>query len=260
LIFFWFERVSIMTSAADIRSTLRHGRSSIGAWLTLPSPELAECLAGCGFDWLAVDLEHGALSVETAARAFLAAERHGVAPFARLPSADPYLARRLLDQGCQGLIVPVVESAEAFHDFAVHCLYPPAGKRGVGLSRGNQFGQSFDTTLATFQPLLVPQIETQAGVAAAAAIAALPMVDALFLGPYDLSASLGQPGNFATPAFAAAIEAVQQACANAGKAPGIHQVAPLFDGLESRKEEGFRLIAFGTDAQALRHVFAPLKS
>ncbi|MEO0034974.1 MAG: hypothetical protein RLZZ501_997 [Pseudomonadota bacterium] len=249
-----------MTSAADIRATLRHGRSSIGAWLTLPSPELAECLAGCGFDWLAVDMEHGAIGLETAGRAFIAAERHGVAPFARLPSADPYLARRLLDQGCQGLIVPVVENAEDFRAFASHCLYPPAGKRGVGLSRGNQFGDSFDTMLNHFQPLLVPQIETRAGVAAAAAIAALPMVDALFLGPYDLSASLGQAGNFATPAFADAIAEVRHACAEAGKAAGIHQVAPVLDGLAARKEEGFRLIAFGTDAQAIRHVFAPLKA
>lgn len=248
------------TRAADIRSTLRHGHSSIGAWLTLPSPELAECLAMCGFDWLTVDLEHGAISVETAARIFLAVERHGVAPFVRLPSADPYLARRLLDQGCQGLIVPVVESAEAFAEFACHCLYPPAGRRGVGLSRGNRFGESFDTMLSSFQPLLVPQVETRAGIAAAAAIAALPMVDALFLGPYDLSASFGQPGNFATPDFAAAMAEIHRVCAETGKAPGIHQIAPVFDGLDARKAEGFRLIAFGSDAQAIRHVFAPLKA
>ncbi len=248
-----------MTSAAHIKASLVAGRPCIGAWLTLPSAEVAECLAVCGFDWLAVDMEHGASTPETAAAAFRAAERHGVVPFARLPSADPYLARRLLDQGCQGLIVPVVESAEAFADFASHCLYPPAGRRGVGLSRCNRFGLDFAQYLAEFQPVLVPQIETKAGVAAAAAIAALPMVDALFLGPYDLSASLGRTGDFTTAEFKSALAQVRQACADAGKAPGIHQVAPDSAELARQLDEGFRFIAYGTDAMAIRHAFAGLK-
>jgi 2-dehydro-3-deoxyglucarate aldolase len=248
-----------MSTAANIKASLKAGKPSVGAWLTFPSAEVAECMADCGFDWLAVDMEHGATSPEMAAMVFMAAERRGVAAFARLPEADPYLARRLLDQGCQGLIVPVVENAEAFSAFAAHCFYPPRGRRGVGLSRCNGFGKDFESYLSDFRPVLVPQIETRAGVEASQAIAALAEVDALFLGPYDLSADLGAPGDFSTEAFKTALGAVRKACEGGGKAAGIHQVAPDVSELDQRVAEGFRFIAYGTDAQELRHAFSSLR-
>lgn len=242
----------------DLGAAIRAGRPSIGAWLTLPSPELAEAMAGCGFDWLAVDLEHSAIGLREAAAAFVFAERHGVAPLVRLPGADPLLARRLLDSGAQGVIVPTVEDPAAFVAFLDHLSYPPAGRRGVGLSRANAFGASFDSYLAGFQPVVVAQIETAAGVDAAAAIAALPGVDALFLGPYDLSASMGAAGDFTTAAFRQAVATVRRACDETGVAAGIHQVAPDLAALRARLDEGFRFVAYGTDVQAIRHAFAGL--
>jgi len=237
----------------DVKRRLAQGLPCLGAWSTVPSPLVAEAMASCGFHWLAVDLEHSPIDLADAAGIFLAAERHGVAPMARLSSADPYLARRLLDAGARGLIVPVVESADAFAAFARHTLYPSAGgRRGVGLSRANGWGDAFESYTADFRPVLVPQIETRAGVAAAAAIAALPEVDALFLGPYDLSADLGTPGRFDTPDMKAAIERVRTACAAAGTAPGIHQVAPDFAALKARLDDGYRFVAFATDMTAMR--------
>ena len=239
-----------------LKQRLKAGGTAIGGWLTTASDEVAEIMASIGYDWLAVDMEHGSAGIKEALAAFRAAERHNVAGLARLPSADPYLARRLLDGGAAGLIVPVVESAEAFAAFAAHCLYPPHGKRGVGLSRCNGWGDSFQQNLTGFAPLLVPQIETVAGVAAADAIAALPEVDALFLGPYDLSASLGSAGDFASEAFTAAIATVKAACTRHGKALGIHQVACDPAELAAKLAEGFRVVAYGTDAIALRTALA----
>jgi 2-dehydro-3-deoxyglucarate aldolase len=237
----------------NLKERIKSGAPCIGAWAQSPSVATAEAMASCGFHWLAIDLEHAAIGIEAAAAIFLAAERHGVVPLARLPSADPYLARRLLDNGAQGLIVPVVESAEAFGEFSAHCLYPPRGKRGVGLSRCNLWGDNFADYLANFTPVLVPQIETKKGVAAAPAIAARPEVDALFLGPYDLSADLGKAGDFSTPEFLAARDAVKKACQANGKAAGIHQVDPIAEGLKEKIADGFSFIAYSTDLIALRH-------
>jgi len=241
----------------SIKQRLKDGGTSIGGWLTTASDEVAEIMASIGgYDWLAVDMEHGSAGIKEALAAFRAAERHGVAGLARLSSADPYLARRLLDGGAAGILVPVVESAESFAAFAAHCLYPPNGKRGVGLSRCNTWGDAFQDYLTGFAPLLVPQIETIAGVAAADAIAALPEIDALFLGPYDLSASLGSPGDLTSNQFKAAIATVKAACARHGKALGIHQVACDPAELAAKRADGFRFIAYGTDAIALRTALA----
>jgi len=239
-----------------LKRRLGEGEILVGAWLTTSSDEVAELMASLGFDWLAVDMEHGSAGVREALGAFRAAERFGVAPLARLTSADPHLARRLLDGGAAGLIVPVVENAEAFAGFLLHCHYPPAGKRGVGLSRCNEWGTHFQDYLTGFAPVIVPQIETRAGVDAAAAIAALPEVDALFLGPYDLSASLGSPGDFSTAAYKDCVARVKEACRQHGKALGIHQVATDPAELADRKAEGFRFIAYGTDAIAIRTALA----
>ncbi|HEC91214.1 MAG TPA: 2,4-dihydroxyhept-2-ene-1,7-dioic acid aldolase [Alphaproteobacteria bacterium] len=245
--------------SADIKQRLAADEVLIGAWVSVPSPLVVDALGTCGFDWMAVDMEHGAVDAGQAETLFIAAERRNMAPMARLPSADPYLARRLLDAGARGILVPVVESAAAFENFAVHCLYPPHGKRGVGLSRANRWGDDFREYFQGFSPLLVPQIETVAGVEAAAGIAALPMVDALFVGPYDLSASLGEAGNFESAAFLEAMETLKAACKEHGKALGGHQVEPDKAKLESLIDDGFRFIAYGTDIIAMRHAFAGLK-
>ncbi len=236
----------------SLKSRLLDGLPCIGAWSTVPSAAVAEAMASCGFHWLAVDLEHSAIEVADVLPIFLAAERYGVAPFVRLPSADPYLGRRCLDSGAAGLIVPVVNSAAAFAEFAQHCYYAPRGRRGACLSRANGWGDTFDGYNRDFQPILVPQIESRAGVADVDAIAALDCVDALFIGPYDLSADLGIPGNFETAEIKAAMGQVLDACKRHGKAPGIHQVAPSPEALRQRLDEGYQFIAYSTDMVAMR--------
>lgn len=236
-----------------VKEILSTGNVALGTWHTVCSIEIAEALATLGFDWIAIDMEHGSASVAYAEQAFIAMERHGCSPFVRLPSADPYLARRLLDAGAHGLLVPVVEDAKAFAAFADHCFYPPQGRRGVALERFNRWGDDFASYMQRFRPVLAPMIETRKGVAAASALAALPVVDALFFGPYDLSSDLGEPGNFSSPGFAAALTTVKAACAQHGKAAGGHQVAPEPTELNQRIAEGFRFIAYGTDVLAMRH-------
>ena len=235
-----------------LKNRLKQGQASIGGWLTVSSPSVAEAMASLGFHWIAIDMEHAPIDEGVAAQVFMAVERHGCAALVRLPSADPYLARRMLDTGATGVIVPVVEDAKDFREFTQHCLFPPEGRRGIGLGRCNQWGDSFGDYLNSFKPVIVPQIETRAGVAAAGALAAMDEVDALFMGPYDLSASLGAPGDFSSAEFTGALETVKQVCRDNGVAAGIHQVEPVPDQLNERINDGFSFIAYGTDMIAMR--------
>ncbi len=242
-----------------LKQRLAQGALTIGAWLTVPSSEVAEAMASLGFDWLVVDMEHGLTDVAEAARAFVAAERHRCAPLARLPSADPFLARRLLDAGAHGLLIPAVENPDSFAAFARHCFYPPSGRRGAALGRFNRWGDDFDDYFTEFSPVLVPMIETRAGIENANEIAALPMVDGLFFGPYDLSAGLGTPGDLDTEEMQRSLVALKTACEAHGKAPGGHQVKPDPAALQRLIDEGFRFIAFGTDIAAMRHALSHYK-
>ncbi|MEE2997298.1 MAG: aldolase/citrate lyase family protein [Pseudomonadota bacterium] len=235
-----------------LKEKLASGELCIGGWLTVLSPVIAEAMATLNFDWVAVDMEHAPVSEGDIQGVFIALEKHGCSPMVRLPSADPYLARRMLDAGAHGIIVPTVEDISAFSDFASHCLYPPKGKRGIGLSRCNEWGQNFDRYHEGFAPVLVPQIESSEGVAAAAEIAELEVTDAVFLGPYDLSGSLGNHGNFESAEFKDAVVVVRDACTAAGKPAGIHQVAPDLKALQTQISSGFRFVAYGTDMISMR--------
>lgn len=242
----------------ELKSRVRSGEVCVGGWLTTASGQVAEALASCGFDWLAVDMEHGAAGLTDVESAFVACERHGVAPLVRLPSGDPILARRVLDLGAHGVIVPQVENAGELNDFIGHLLYPPRGRRGVALGRFNAWGDRFAEYFA-FEPLIAAQIESPAGVEHSHEIAALEAVDVLFLGPYDLSAGLGAPGDFASDRYAAAVESVRSACRPQNTALGLHQVAPDGEELRQRIAEGFRFLAYGTDMIALRHALREVR-
>jgi len=242
-----------------IKELLDSRQPCIGAWLTVASPVVAEAMASMGFHWLAVDLEHNPLTLADASLAFLAAEKHGVASFARLPSADPILARQILDAGAQGLLVPMVQDPTEFDNFASHCLHLPKGKRGMSLSRCNLWGDRFEENLETFNPILVPMIETKKGIENINELTALPHTNAIFIGPYDLSASLGVAGEFEAPEFIDALEKIKVAANRNGIPLGIHQVKPDGGELKSRLTEGYSFIAFSTDILAMRHALAGFK-
>lgn len=234
------------------RTKLQQGSLLIGGWVTLASPMVAEAVASCGFDWVAIDMEHGASSLHDALLSFAMCERHGAIPFVRLASADPFHARRVIDAGAMGVLVPVVESATDFSAFAAHLRFAPAGRRGAALYRANQWGDKFDDYVPDFTPITVAMIETQEGARQAEAIAKLDCTDALFVGPYDLSADLGDPGNFDTDGFRENIALIKKAAASAGKPVGFHQVPTNAEALADRIDEGYSLIAYGLDVTAMR--------
>ena len=229
------------------------------AWQMLPSPQVTAAMASLGFDWIVVDMEHSAITTQEAEAIFIAAERYQARPFVRLPSADPYLARRLLDSGAQGIIVPVVESRAGCDDFASHCIFPSGGRRGLGLTRANLWGGKFDEYFQSFKPVIIAQIETKTGAEAIESIIESEYLDGVMIGPYDLSASLGKAGQFNDPEFLALRTSILDATRAKKKLIGYHQVAPEPAELKARQDEGYDFVAYGTDLVAIRHALKGIK-
>jgi 2-keto-3-deoxy-L-rhamnonate aldolase RhmA len=225
----------------------------LAAWQQLPGIQITAAMASLGFDWIVVDLEHTSITIQEAEAIFIAAERHGSKPFARLPSADPYLARRLLDAGAVGLFIPVVESREAFDSFALHCFFPPYGKRGLGLTRSNLWGANLTQYMDESQPTLIAQIETKTGADNIESILSSEFLNGIMIGPYDLSASLNQPAKFNTPLFKSLCQSILSSAKKNNKTVGFHQVSPDINMLRQKITEGYDFIAYGTDVVALRH-------
>lgn len=237
----------------QIKHKLINNKAVIGAWVTIGHPEIAEVLLSTKrFDWLAIDMEHASPTTEQVAGIFLACKAYGVSPMVRLPNHDYYLARKVLDLGAEGIIIPVVESSETIDEIFKHTNYSPVGKRGACLSRINKWGDEFQDYYKNFKPLIIPQIESKNGVENIQAIANPDKVDAIFVGPYDLSADLNIPGNFDDEKFKSQMDNILAFGKDSTIPLGIHQVEPCNNQLNDKIKDGYRFIAFGTDAICMR--------
>lgn len=230
----------------------RLGTQLRGTFLNLGSPLSARMAAQLGFDWVLIDLEHGACTEETLASLLLAVEGTACAPVVRVVSNNQDSIKRALDLGAVGVMVPYVSTAEQAAGAVSFTRYPPTGCRGVASStvatgfgmRTDEYHRSAPTDVVT-----IVQIETRAGVENADAIAAVDGVDVLFVGPLDLSFNLGCPKQFDHPDLHAALDHVIQACRKHNKAAGILSSPQRVDG---HQKQGFTFVAVGSDAGALR--------
>lgn len=230
----------------SFRQRLRRGDTLIGSLVTLPSPEVAEILAGCGFDWLFIDTEHGAFG-PVEAQGLLQAVAGRCPCLIRVPAGDEVSIKKALDIGADGIIAPQVHSAAEAEAIVRRCKYPPQGTRGVGIGRAHDYGYGFSDYLARANEELavVIQAETAGAVEEIDAIAALPGVDAVLIGPYDLSASLGHIGDIAHPRVQAAMDRVAEACRAAGIGLGVFGISA--EAVAPYAGQGFNLLAVGAD-------------
>ncbi|MHB9124584.1 MAG: HpcH/HpaI aldolase family protein [Armatimonadota bacterium] len=222
---------------------------SFGSWINIGHPAVAELMASAGFDWLAVDLEHGAVDISQCLGMIQAIKGQGVIPMARLPYNEKIWIRRALDAGFMGLIVPLVNSKEEA-EFAVKIAkYPPQGERGIGYAAANMYGTRLNEYIssANREIAIIPQIETASGVENIEEILSVEGVDGIFMGPYDLSGSYGILGEFDHPTMTSAYEKVLTACMRKNKLAGIHVVQPSLEEVERRIAQGFNLIALSLD-------------
>jgi 4-hydroxy-2-oxoheptanedioate aldolase len=206
------------------RERLQRGELSLGVGVrVLRSVEVAKAMKSAGFDWLFIDLEHGALSIETAAQMCLAGLDVGISPLVRVPNGEYSLATRLLDNGALGIVVPHVETAEEAGTIVDRLRYPPLGHRGV-FSIMPQFDYKPNTdmtALLNMSNLIAVMLESANAIANAEAIAAVPGIDVLMIGTNDLCIEMGVPGQLGHPTIVDAYARMITACRKYAKWPGM---------------------------------------
>jgi 4-hydroxy-2-oxoheptanedioate aldolase len=207
-----------------LRARIRSGETLFGAWAGLGSPAAAELLGISGLDWILVDLEHGAATEADLVAHLTAIEVTGTVALVRPQSAERLRIGRALDLGAAGLVIPRLDTPDQVREAIGYLRYPPAGGRGVALlTRGGRLGAVNHAGVAALNDDIVGivQIESPGALEAADEIASIDGVDVLFVGPADLSHSLGVPGQFANERYQSALRRVVDACRAHGKAAGI---------------------------------------
>jgi 2-keto-3-deoxy-L-rhamnonate aldolase RhmA len=237
--------------AESIKQKFANGETSIGSWMSMGHVSIAEILASAGYDWVVVETEHTAIDVSEVLRLLIAIEGRGTVPLVRLAWNDPIQAKAVMDSGAAGVIVPMVNSKEEAELAVKSVKYPPDGFRGVGLARAQGYGPDFDEYMgrANQDGLLMLQIEHIDAVNNIDEILSVQGIDGTYIGPYDLSCSMGLPGKLDHPDVEAAKAKVLAATRARGLAPGIHLVHPHTARGELGRciEQGYRFIALGTD-------------
>ena len=205
------------------KHALREERHQLGLWCSLSSHYAIEVVAGAGFDWLLLDMEHSPNDLESLLPQLQAVAPYPSTPVVRVPWNDMVTIKRVLDVGAQSLLIPYVQSVDEARAAVAATRYPPAGVRGVaGTTRATQFGRIKDyATRAHEEVCLLLQLETEEALTHIEAIAALDGVDGIFVGPADLHASLGYPGETANPKVLPIIDDAIRRIRRTGKAPGI---------------------------------------
>lgn len=233
------------------RARLTNGELALGAGIRIArTVEVADIMKTAGFDWLFIDLEHGAISIDVASQMSIAALNAGIAPLPRVPKGEYSIATRLLDNGAVGIVVPHVETADEAREIVSHLKYPPFGNRSV-VGAMPHFGFRSMMMADTIEAvnagtLLVVMIESPLGVTNAAEIAAVGGIDVVMVGSNDLCAAMGLPGQFESPRYVEALATIAEACAANGKWAGL---AGLYSEqlLERYLKLGFRFVLCGND-------------
>jgi 2-keto-3-deoxy-L-rhamnonate aldolase RhmA len=232
----------------DLRRRIHAGETLFGAWASLGSPGSAELLGRSGLDWVVIDLEHGNTTEAELLAHLTAIEVSGSTALVRPQSGERLRIGRALDLGAAGIVVPRLDTADQVREAVTFLRYPPTGQRGVALlTRGARLGTVNHAGVAGLNDDIVGiiQIESPSALAAADEFAATDGVDVLFVGPADLSHSLGVPGQFPHPLYQAALRSVVAACRAHGKAAGILLYDPA--SFKPHLDLGFTFVGIGAD-------------
>ncbi|MFO0808075.1 MAG: aldolase/citrate lyase family protein [Gemmataceae bacterium] len=238
----------------SVKRQLKAGKPSLGTWLSLGSIPASRFMARAGFSWLTVDIEHTLVNIETATHMFASIADAGCVPLARVPSNRHDHIKRALDNGAMGVVVPMVNTVAEAKAAVSACLYPPRGDRSVG---GSVHALNFGTSAAEYfqkaddELLIVLQCEHIMAVEDADAILAVPGIDAIFVGPNDLAASMRGPTGAppSAEATAKAMAKVLAACKKNGVAAGVHCFSTA--DAQARIAEGWQFLAIGSELKMM---------
>ena len=178
--------------ANKLKARLDAGKACVNAWLAIPSGFSAEMMAGCGWDSVTVDIQHGVQDYQSMVQCFQAMDKHSITPLVRVPWNEPGIIGKVLDGGAWGVICPMINNAAEAKALADACLYPPMGKRSNGPIRAASYGEASPyQTIANSEILIIPMIETQAGIDNIDEILSVPGISGIYIGPSDMGLALG---------------------------------------------------------------------
>jgi 2-dehydro-3-deoxyglucarate aldolase len=243
-----------LKSIQAIRKKLSTNKVTVGSWMQIPDSSLAEIIGQMGFDWVAVDLEHGSIDLAKLPDIFRALELGNTLPIVRLAHGDEKDCKHALDAGASGVIIPMVNNSEKLKNVIDYCKWPPSGKRGIAFSRANLFGYNFESYKREAQkPLIIAMIEDLTAVQNLNSILSVKGLDAILIGPYDLSASIGDIANFSSPVYVKTKSKILKLSKKYNIPAGIHIVEPTKLKVSSARKEGYQFIACSMDSVMIRH-------
>jgi 4-hydroxy-2-oxoheptanedioate aldolase len=227
----------------------RRGEVTHGAWLSIPSAFSAETIARAGFDWVCIDMQHGVIDYQVAVTMLLALSTGDCTPIVRVPWNEPGIIGKMLDAGAMGIIIPMVNSVDEARAAVAACRYAPVGARSYGPTRAAMYAGADYFTHANEQVACIPMIETKRALEDLDAILDVPGIDAVYVGPADMSITLGQqPRMDNGGAFEEARLRIAAACAKRGITAGIHANAAL---APKHAAAGYRMITITSDVAAI---------
>jgi len=232
-----------------LKDKLRNKELTIGSWLSFGFTQTCEIMAKAGFEWLVIDMEHTAIDDSQCLNLIQIIESNGITPLVRVGKNDPLHIKSAMDAGAHGIIVPMINSVEDAEKAIDALYYPPIGSRGVGLGRAQNYGNGFEEykKWSKNESVFIAQIEHFEGVQNLDAITSLEKVDGFIIGPYDLSGSIGLPGEWNNPLVVSELDKVQKHLIHSLKPGGYHVVHADHSELSQRIDEGYRFIAYGDD-------------
>lgn len=238
---------------------MKKNKTLIGSWMQTASAPNAEIISGFNFDWICFDLEHGELYLHDIPNLMRIFEKKKIKKFVRVKTIDEYICSKVIEFGIDGIIFSKIENSGQVLLIKKYCNYPPNGEKGVGFSRHNNYGDSVSWEIKNESLTLIGMIETKKGLKNINKILNNKVLDGVFIGPYDLSMSLGIPEKFNSPIFKKSLEKILNEVKKKKLICGIHEVSGKTNAINNRINEGFNFIGAGIDTIYLKNSLENLK-
>ena len=233
----------------SLKQKLKNNELTLGSWIMMGNTMSVEVMALAGFDWLVIDIEHTSIDLETAQTLITTIQANNIKALVRVSKNEEVIIKRILDMGADGIIVPMVCSKEDAKQAVNYAKYPPVGKRGVGLYRATKYGVNFEEykKWVDEELVIIAQIEHIDAVNNIDEILKVNGIDGTIIGPYDLSGSMGCPGDFEREDVQDAVEKVLNRCKEHNIPSGFHVVDTNPEKLQNKIEQGCTFLAYGID-------------
>ncbi|MGB0879387.1 MAG: HpcH/HpaI aldolase family protein [Polaribacter sp.] len=234
---------------STLKEKLEKHQLSLGSWLTIPHQAVIEILGTAGFEWLTIDMEHSPISIETIMNLIGHIQANEMQALVRVSKNEEVAIKRVLDAGADGVIVPMIRNKEEAIQAVNYVKYPPLGKRGVGLNRAQKYGTAFNSYKKWVEnhAVVIAQIEHIDAVTHLEDIFSVPGIDGIIVGPYDLSASMGYPGEYDRQDVKDALEKIDIITKKLNKPLGFHVVDSDHSKVIEKINKGYSFLAFSLD-------------